>query len=158
MSKKVLKSFADLEEGMKVYVRDDLVDSANYGCNVWAKEMKRGEINVGNFEKTTLLDDTGARFAGYRYTNEMIDWDKTNEINGFKDTSKQQPFITLPQIKVINSEEDNEHFFGTFIQIDEKTIIYTESNTVGVAHCHPDDEFNLETGKALAFYRWTKGE
>lgn len=163
-SKKVLKSFEDLEKGMKVYIRNDLKTAVYYGGNSWFSSMATGVVEFDDFEP----EDRVSKGSGYkhkdtyRYTNEMIDWDKTNEINGFgiksKSQSEQRNFITLPQIKVVNSEEDSEHFFGTFIQVDERTVIYTENNTVGVAYCHPDDEFSLETGKALAFYRWTKGE
>ena len=257
MGKKVLKSIRDLKEGMKVFIKHNLVGGMKYGGLHWVNHMISGEMEVVSIrlvkdgDKYPLHDSISA--GGFFYTNEMIDWDKTNELNypsksnkaekgkvemtkeeffkkykgedisvlcdtkeksdeflklaemfgimwnsGRKPTElnrfqeeygvyytiwddnkltrgnnlnrpvvkfeilktqpKQSNFVNLPQIKTVNSVTDDHSLCGTFIQIGEETISYVEGNSVGTAHCHPDDEFNLEVGKALAYYRWTKGE
>ena len=160
MSKKVLKSIRDLKEGMKVFIKHNLVGGMKYGGLHWVNHMISGEMEVVSIrlvkdgDKHPLHDSILA--MNFFYTNEMIDWDKTNELNSLQ--PKQSNFVKLPQIKTVNSTADNYSLCGTFIQIGEETISYVEGNSVGTAHCHPDDEFNLEIGKALAYYRWTKGE
>ena len=157
-NKKVLKSFEDLKEGMKVYIRDDLKSVVRCGGNLWFSNMVKGVVEFDDFEpEDGVSSKTGRKYKDkYRYTNEMIDWDKTNELNAPQ--PKQSNFVNLPKIKTVNSVADDHSICGTFIQIGEETISYVEGNSIGTAYCHPEDEFNLEICKALAYYRWTKGE
>ena len=107
-------TFKDLKPGMKVWIREDLKVGEAYGKDYFVGSMRKltGQQIVENFEETgysfTLKGD---RYWGF--TNKMVDWKKTEQLNK-KETKLTYDRTTLKgqingqEIKVIRSPEDRE--------------------------------------------------
>ena len=71
----------DLYEGMKVYIRDDLVIGRSYGCDTFVSIMQKGYVTIDSIRRDykwfCIKEETKIK---YHYTYEMIDWDKTGKI------------------------------------------------------------------------------
>ena len=119
----------------------------------WERYREGTCYNLTYYKNTVLY---GPKYHYARNGKKVVPFDSTLVTQPSE--PKQSNPVKLPQIKVVSSESDNDVGLKTFIQVGDNTVIYVEDDVVGVARCHPDDEFNLEVGKALAYYRWVKGE
>lgn len=104
----------DLKVGMKVYIREDLKTCEEYGGCYFTAEMQAltGHQTIEDFSKFShnfRLKGDGC----WWFSLEMIDWDKTEEINN-KETRLTYDGTTLEgqingkEIKVVKSHEDKE--------------------------------------------------
>ena len=105
-------TFKDLKPGMKVWIREDLKVGEAYGKDYFVGSMRKltGQQIVENFEETgysfTLKGD-----GCWGFTNEMVDWKKTEQLNKTKltyDGTTLKGQISGQEIKVIKSSKDKE--------------------------------------------------
>ena len=106
-------TFKDLKPGMKVWIREDLEVETLYGRYYFVDEMRK---LVG---LQTIVRLTGIWFnvenddVEWCFTNEMVDWKKTEQLNK-KETKLTYDGTTLEgqidgqEIKVVKSSKDKE--------------------------------------------------
>lgn len=101
----------DLKVGMNVFIREDLKVGEEYGIETFVEDMKyltglQQVTRIGN-----KIIGVGNRY--WRFTSEMIDWDKTEKLNN-KNLELIYDGITLKgqidgqEIKVVRSSKDKE--------------------------------------------------
>lgn len=101
----------DLKIGMKVFIREDLEVGGKYGNNIFTEDMK----DLTGLQQVTIIGNKAIGFGKkyWRFTSEMIDWDKTERLNK-KETELVYDGTTLEgqingkEIKVVRSSEDEE--------------------------------------------------
>lgn len=74
-----MMNIKDLKVGDIVYIRDDLDFDKKYGCSYFTRHMSHGiqRINsIDTYQKSFDVSSEANSFM-FRYTPEMIDWDKT---------------------------------------------------------------------------------
>lgn len=76
--------FEDLKVGMKVYIREDLVEGEYYSDYLFADGMLKGIGVVSCLFNGKYLEHVTLKGNNYNYSYGMIDWEKTAELNGFK--------------------------------------------------------------------------
>lgn len=103
----------DLKPGMKVFIKEDLKVGEEYGIETFVEDMKyltglQQVTRIGN-----KIIGVGNRY--WRFTSEMIDWDKTKELNKkysdsvlVYDGAILKGQIDGQEIKVIRNPEDKE--------------------------------------------------
>lgn len=71
----------DLYEGMKLYIREDLVYGRRYGVDTFVTGMRNGYVTVDSimrdYKYFTIKEEV---MVNYHYTYEMIDWNKTEKL------------------------------------------------------------------------------
>lgn len=72
----------DLKSGDIVYIREDLEYLKRYGERIFVSKMLDGkqEIRKVDYDEQTFKIESEKPFAGFDYTLEMIDWDKTKKL------------------------------------------------------------------------------
>lgn len=101
----------DLKVGMNVFIREDLKVGEEYGIETFVEDMKyltglQQVTRIGN-----KIIGVGNRY--WRFTSEMIDWNKTKELNNknsalLYDGTILKGKIDGQEIKVIRSPKDEE--------------------------------------------------
>lgn len=101
----------DLKIGMKVFIREDLEVGGKYGNNIFTEDMK----DFTGLQQVTIIGNKAIGFGKkyWRFTSEMIDWDKTDKLNNkdsglIYDGTILEGRIDGQEIKVIRSSEDRE--------------------------------------------------
>lgn len=101
----------DLKIGMKVFIREDLEVGRKYGNNIFTEDMK----DLAGLQQVTIIGNKAIGFGKkyWRFTSEMIDWDKTEKLNNknsalFYDGTILKGQIDGQDIEVIRKSEDRE--------------------------------------------------
>lgn len=106
-------TFKDLKPGMKVWIREDLKTGVKYGCDSFVEDMQElkclqtvGELYNKSFN---VKDDDD----NWYFTNEMVDWEKTEKLNKqdielIYDGTTLEGQIDGQEIKVVRSGKDKE--------------------------------------------------
>ena len=103
-------TFKDLRKGMKVFIREDLEVGEEYGNNIFTEDMK----DLTGLQQVTIIGNKAIGFGKkyWRFTSEMIDWDKTNKLNKkselIYDGTILKGQIDGQEIRVIRSAKDIE--------------------------------------------------
>ena len=74
----------DLKVGDMVYIREDLEHGACYGSYMYINAMGSGIKQIQYIYRDEAFSVVCGK--GGRYTSEMIDWDKTEELNNIEDS------------------------------------------------------------------------
>jgi hypothetical protein len=73
-----------------------------------------------------------------------------------KPQNKKEKIMNNTQKKKVDIQNLKDELI---ITTDNTTIYYNKDfETIGISHCHPDDEFNSEIGLALAYFRAMRGD
>lgn len=113
--------------GDKVRVRKDLEVGKYYGSDLFAKEMKKYAGKTTTVNKITSNNK-------YRLEEDENKWCWTDEM--LEDVESVVMMIKIYQ--------------------DGNKVIAKKGNTVGIAKCSPEDEFDIFTGVRLAIDRLEK--
>ena len=100
--------YKDLQDGMKVWIRDDLKVGELYGNDVFVEGMK----HLTGLQQVTRIGNMIIQIDGWHFTSEMIDWEKTKKINKkselIYDGTILRGQIDGQEIKVVRSSKDKE--------------------------------------------------
>lgn len=103
----------DLKVGMKVWIREDLKTGVKYGDDCFVEEMQELKClqTVGElYNKSFNVKEDSTQ---YHFTNEMVDWEKTEKLNKqdtelIYDGSILKGQINGQEIRVVRSGKDSE--------------------------------------------------
>lgn len=101
----------DLKPGMKVFIKEDLKVGEEYGIETFVEDMKY----LTGLQQVTRVGNKiiGVDNRYWRFTSEMIDWNKTKELNNknsalLYDGTILKGQINGQEIKVVRSSKDKE--------------------------------------------------
>ena len=123
--------YKDLQDGMKVWIRDDLKVGELYGNDVFVEGMK----HLTGLQQVTRIGNMIIQIDGWHFTSEMIDWEKTKKLNKKSELIYDGTIligqINGKEIKVTRSDKDKEDL--------EKAVMMALLKSLGVTYVDVKD-------------------